>query len=99
MSKKSVKNASIEELLADICRWEDMDSALIVSSTEDGGAFVMTYDGEGGVVGPTLRVALIRFMMRSLKKHPWMLDDDEVELYRLDWRSYYDANAILIEND
>lgn len=83
--KKKPEDATIEEVLSDVCYWEDIDSALIVSSTEEGGAFVMEYDGGRWASAPTLKEALIKLQRMVFEKNPWMFDEDNREYHKLDW--------------
>jgi len=81
---KKIDVASIEELLADICHHEDIESALIISTTKDKGAFVMGFDGIPSMSfsGDTFREALIAFGKASRERYEAKWFD---EYAKLDW--------------
>lgn len=62
-NKKKAKDATIEELIADVTHWEDIDtSIIIISGDEDGTSVeVMNYDGRRNASGATLKEALIAY--------------------------------------
>ena len=88
--KKSVKHASIEEILHDVCYYEDPDTTVHVNTTEDAKVFVS--DNEWGVcvVEDTMKKALIRFQLK--KWESWgnskeRIMKDAEEFKELDWSS------------
>lgn len=57
---------TIEELLQKAVYWEDMDQALtIMPAGEDGGVFLMRYDGTRARTAATLREALIEYIKEN----------------------------------
>lgn len=87
--KKKLCYATIEEMIADICSCEDIDSALIIAPEcewDGGGVAVMGYDFYDGIntTGKTLREALVEFGKEAKKRWP---PDPDYDYDKLDWES------------
>lgn len=81
---KKADDGTIEEILCDLTHYEDRDTSLTIMSTESGGVFVMPWDGTYDLMfeGDTLKEALLKLGRASIKKYPWILED---EYLKLDW--------------
>lgn len=84
--KKKPEDATIEEILWDMTNYEDIDSVLIISATENKGALVMEYDGYTNASAATLKEALVELHRKLIEKHPWLLEEGGDGYYELDWR-------------
>jgi hypothetical protein len=79
------QDATIEQLLVDVCCWEDMSSAIILMPADDKGSsvYICNYEGREDQVRPTLKEALIAKHLDWLNRSHWDYDEDD---YRtLDW--------------
>lgn len=85
MSKilKRPETATAEELLKDLTSYEDLDSALIVTTTRDGGVFIMPYEfsGHASGEGKTFKEALLNFGRAAYE--PWW--NEENFTFEFDW--------------
>lgn len=81
--KKHYSEATVEELLFDISSYEDPDSMLLIAPLVDGGVCVMSYAGEGSVMAPTLREALIKYNRNWLNQYGC---DEEYDSFELNWQ-------------
>lgn len=85
--KKSINDASAEEILEDLTHWEDPDSLLHIGSTEDGCVFVGDNEWHVTVVGETFKKALINFQLKKWNRYYSREKVKEVilETKKLDW--------------
>ncbi len=79
IQKDRVEESTVEAIFADLCYWEDMNTALMIIPTENGGIQVINYNGNREAQGDTLKEALINFG-RSI---PYI--SEEPDEYELNW--------------
>jgi len=83
---KTLEEATLEEILADVSGSECIDSALLVMSDDDGkGVYLCDYEGRGETTAPTLREALILFKSKTVEKYGFEEDES-----LLDWSRFTD---------
>lgn len=85
MSKtlRNPETATAEELLKDLTSYEDLDSALVVTTTGSGGVFIIPYNGGdyAMAIGKTFKEALLNFGRAAYE--PWW--DEEDFAFGFDW--------------
>ena len=69
MSKISIIDATVEQIISDIAYWEDIETSLRIMPTEDGGVYVESFGGDHCVRAETL---VLRFTGWSCRlAGPW----------------------------
>jgi hypothetical protein len=82
--RKKIKDATIEEMIADLTNWEDPDTVMQVCATETGGVHIGAFDDwRGWVAEPTFREALIAY---GKKYHEEGIYYDE-DYPKIDWKA------------
>lgn len=83
-----VKNASVADILHDVCHYEDPDTSLLINTTEDGQVFVSDQEWNYAVIEETMEEALIKHQIRMWESLGYTKEQarkTSEEFHELDW--------------